>query len=492
MLPINVAKMTPTTTKNKAKVKILVIDDDPKVSWILSEGLSNKFEFVSARDGMEGIQMVATEKPDLILLDIKMPGMSGLEVLERLNKAESRPDVIMVSGHGDTQYVVDSIKLGAAEFVNKPFDVQEIEIHINGVLERSNLKKEVRELRTELESKADAYTGFVGDSQPMVKVKQIIEQVADSELTVLIRGESGTGKEIAARSLHQLSNRSSRPFVKVNCAAIPRDLLEAELFGYEKGAFTGAHKTKQGRFEVADKGTIFLDEIGDMPMELQSKLLQVLEQQEFVRVGGIQNIHVDVRIICATNRNLEVGIQQQSFRDDLFYRLNEITLLLPPLRSRVEDIPLLVEFFLTKYNELYSKDFTRLGDGAMAQLKGFNWPGNVRQLENMIKQVVVRGDETLIGDLIASAGRQPLPDTVATPQTSSSTEAVESTTGSVEEESYSLKSRIGRIVAEEEKKLIREVLNKTNWNRRRAADLLEISYRSLLYKIKDYDLNAIK
>ncbi|HOP07534.1 MAG TPA: sigma-54 dependent transcriptional regulator [candidate division Zixibacteria bacterium] len=475
-------------------MKILVIDDDPKVSWILSEGLSNKYEFVSARDGMEGIQMVSTEKPDLILLDIKMPGMSGLEVLERLNKAESRPDVIMVSGHGDTQYVVDSIKLGAAEFINKPFDVQEIEIHINGVLERCSLKKEVRELRTELESRADAYSGFVGDSQPMLKVKQIIEQVADSELTVLIRGESGTGKEIAARSLHQLSSRSSRPFVKVNCAAIPRDLLEAELFGYEKGAFTGAHKTKQGRFEVADKGTIFLDEIGDMPMELQSKLLQVLEQQEFVRVGGIQNIHVDVRIICATNRNLEVGIQQQSFRDDLFYRLNEITLLLPPLRNRVDDIPLLVNYFLTKYNELYSKDFTRLGDAVTAQLRGFNWPGNVRQLENMIKQVVVRGDESIIGDLIASAGKQPLPDLNTMHQQIAVTgiEDPSMDVGSAAEETYSLKTRIGRIVAEEEKKLIREVLNKTNWNRRRAADLLEISYRSLLYKIKDYDLNAIK
>ncbi|MCK4633105.1 MAG: sigma-54-dependent Fis family transcriptional regulator, partial [candidate division Zixibacteria bacterium] len=295
---------------SKAKTKILVIDDDPKVSWILSEGLSSKFEFVSARDGIEGVQMVSTEKPDLILLDIKMPGMNGIEVLERLNKLERRPEVIMVSGHGDTQFVVDSVRLGAAEFINKPFDVQEVEIHINGVLERNRLRSEVATLKTELDSK-NAYAGFIGDSEPMLKVKSIIEQVADSELTVLIRGESGTGKEIAARSLHQLSNRKNKPFIKVNCAAIPRDLLEAELFGYEKGAFTGAHKNKQGRFELANRGTIFLDEIGDMSMELQSKLLQVLEQQEFVRVGGINNIHVDVRIICATNRNLEEAIQQR-------------------------------------------------------------------------------------------------------------------------------------------------------------------------------------
>jgi len=476
-------------SKTENKIKILVIDDDPKVSWILSEGLSNKFEFVSARDGIEGIQMVSTEKPDLILLDIKMPGMTGLEVLEKLNKAESRPEVIMVSGHGDTQYVVDSVKLGAAEFINKPFDVQEIEIHINGVLERTNLRREVKELRTELETRADAYAGFIGDSEPMQKVKQIIEQVADSELTVLIRGESGTGKEIAARSLHQLSSRSGRPFVKVNCAAIPRDLLEAELFGYEKGAFTGAHKTKQGRFEVADKGTIFLDEIGDMPLELQSKLLQVLEQQEFVRVGGIHNIHVDVRIICATNRNLEVGIQKQTFRDDLFYRLNEITLLLPPLRSRIDDVPLLVDFFRSKYINLYNKEFSDMSPDIMGQLRAFAWPGNVRQLENMIKQVVVRGDESIIVDLIANSGVK-----LVTEAGQSETENVKTAVDipDIPVDSYSLKARIGAIVAHEEKKLIKEVLGKTNWNRRRAAEMLEISYRSLLYKIKDYDLNAIK
>ncbi len=473
--------------KTKEKVKILVIDDDPKVSWILTEGLSSKFSFVSARDGIEGIQMVSTEKPELVLLDIKMPGMSGLEVLEKLNKAESRPEVIMVSGHGQTQYVVDSIKLGAAEFVNKPFDVQEIEIHINGVLERSHLRREVKELKTKLEGES-AYSGFIGDSGPMLKVKAVIEQVADSELTVLIRGESGTGKEIAARSLHQLSRRADRAFIKVNCAAIPRDLLEAELFGYEKGAFTGAHKNKQGRFELADKGTIFLDEIGDMPLELQAKLLQVLEQQEFVRVGGIHNIHVDVRIICATNRDLEAGLRERTFRDDLFYRLNEITLPLPTLRERPEDIPLLVNHFLEKHLKVYGKSLTHLTAEVINQLVAFNWPGNVRQLENMIKQVVVRDDETIIGDLIAAASQQP--GVTAVPNSSLAPVAVAALGG--EEDSLSLKSRIGGIVAREERKLIGEVLNKTNWNRRKAAEILEISYRSLLYKIKDYNLNSTK
>ncbi len=480
--------MVTTMAKTKEKVKILVIDDDPKVSWLLTEGLSEKFEFISARDGMEGIQMVSTEKPDLILLDIKMPGMSGLEVLEKLNKADSRPEVIMVSGHDDTQYVVESIKLGAAEFVKKPFDIDEIEIHLSSVLERRQLRREVRELKDELKSRDDAWSNFVGDSEPMQKVKSIIEQVADSELTVLIRGESGTGKEIAARGLHQLSSRSGRPFIKVNCAAIPRDLLEAELFGYEKGAFTGAHKTKQGRFELADKGTIFLDEIGDMPLELQSKLLQVLEQQEFVRVGGIHNIHVDVRIICATNRNLEEGIQERSFRDDLFYRLNEISLFLPSLRQRPEDVPLLVNHFVEKYNNLYNKDFTGFTPDVQGRLVAFPWPGNVRQLENMVKQVVVRGDESVILDLLASAGGQSAPgadvDSPADPGPADLPGA--------KIDDFSLKDHIGRIVAREERRLIKEVLTRTNWNRRRAADMLKISYRSLLYKIKDYDLNVIK
>ncbi|UCD95240.1 MAG: sigma-54-dependent Fis family transcriptional regulator [Candidatus Zixiibacteriota bacterium] len=468
----------------KDKTKILIIDDDPKVAWILTEGLSTDFDLVSARDGIEGVQMVSTEKPDLILLDIKMPGMNGLEVLEKLNKMPGRPEVIMLSGHGETKNIVQSMHLGAAEFINKPFDVKEVEIHIQTVLEKSHLKREVSNLKTELKSRSH-YEQFIGDSPKMLQVKSIIEQVANSELTVLIRGESGTGKEIVARMIHSLSGRSEEQFTKVNCAAIPRDLLEAELFGYEKGAFTGAHKTKPGRFEVANKGSIFLDEIGDMPLELQSKLLQVLEQQEFVRVGGINNIHVDVRIICATNKNLEEAIQLHQFRDDLFYRLNEITIPLPPLRERQEDVPLLANHFLNRYMELYQKEYPTLSQGTMSKLMDFDWPGNVRQLENFIKQVVVRGDESIVGDLLSSSLK-------AVGQ-SISVESADSDEHENElANSFSLKKRVGHAVAKEEKKLIRDVLNRTNWNRRKAADLLEISYRSLLYKIKEYNLNSAK
>lgn len=299
------------------KAKLLIIDDDPKVSWILRESLESHYDIITASDGIEGIQVASKEKPLLILLDIKMPGMNGIEVLKKLKKSDLQADVIMLSGQGETDTVVEAVQLGAFYFINKPFDVREVDLQLQRALERRGLMKKIDDMERTLVEKS-AWEGFIGDSPRMIEIKNLIEQVADSELSVLIRGESGTGKEIVARMLHQLSARRSHPFIKVNCAAIPRELLEAELFGYEKGAFTGAHKNKPGRFETANRGTIFLDEIGDMSFELQSKLLQVLEQQEFVRVGGINSIKVDVRIICATNRDLEQAIYERQFRDDLF------------------------------------------------------------------------------------------------------------------------------------------------------------------------------
>ncbi len=456
-------------------VSILVIDDDPKVPWILTEGLGNGYDVDSARDGKEGINKIsrapADSRPELILLDIQMPGMNGIEALEKIKSIDGTIDVIMLSGHGDTKNIVESVKRGAAEFINKPFDVKEVEIHIRSVLEKRKLKEELVELREKL--KKSSQESLIGDSAGMTEVKNLIEEVADSELTVLIRGDSGTGKEIVARMIHSRSSRGRAPFIKVNCAAIPRDLLEAELFGYEKGAFTGAHKTKPGRFEVADKGTMFLDEIGDMPMELQSKLLQVLEQQEFVRVGGIENRHVDVRIVCATNRDLEAAIDQGNMRDDLFYRLNEITVNLPPLRERREDIPLLVNHFMEKYSVLYNRPRKELKSETLRQLQNFDWPGNVRQLENLMKQIVVRSDENVIYDTL----KGPIPGSVRKGQVID-----------IIDDDFSMKSKVQQAVSEVEKLLITKVLLKTNWNRRKAAKLLDISYRSLLYKIKEYKI----
>jgi two-component system response regulator AtoC len=473
---------------NENRTKLLIIDDDPKVSWILREGLEDQYDIISASDGYEGIQVASKEKPTLILLDIKMPGMDGLDVLQKLKKADLPSDVIMLSGHDQTQNVVEAIKLGAAEFIAKPFEVREVSIHLENVLKRRSLEREVDYLKGELQAKTN-YENFVGDSPRMLEIKNLIEQVADSELSVLIRGESGTGKEIVARMLHNLSSRHDNPFVKVNCAAIPRELLEAELFGYEKGAFTGAHKNKPGRFEVANKGTIFLDEIGDMSFELQAKLLQVLEQHEFVRVGGINNIKVDVRIICATNQDLEKAILDRTFRDDLFYRLNEITVQLPPLRERPGDVPLLVNHFLDKYNRMYKRDLSGMSAECMEAMVNFSWPGNVRQLENLIKQMVVRQDESVVYDMINKTS-QPVPASTGYANTGGYAQPAAGTDASAN--SFSLKQRISRTVEEEERRLISQVLTKTNWNRRKAAELLEISYRSLLYKIKEYSLNEMK
>ncbi|MCK4272151.1 sigma-54-dependent Fis family transcriptional regulator, partial [bacterium] len=330
----------------KEKIKLLVVDDNPKVVWMLREGLGeDEYEIIDAPNGKVGIQKMIDEQPQVIILDIKLPGMDGMEVLERVRSINRRVEIVMLSGYGETKQIVRAMKLGAADFISKPFDVEEVEIVIRSVLEKSELKKEVLHLRSELEAKREL-DNFVGDSPQILEIKSMIEQVADSELTVLIRGESGTGKEVVARALHRLSSRRKGAFVKVNCAALPRELLEAELFGHEKGAFTGAIKKKPGRFELASRGTIFLDEIGEMSPDLQAKLLQVLEHREFMRVGGIETIQVDVRILCATNRDLETALAQGRIREDLFYRLNEITLLLPVLRERKEDVPLLVEHML--------------------------------------------------------------------------------------------------------------------------------------------------
>ncbi len=478
------------------KTKLLIIDDDPKVSWILREGLKSEYDIMTASDGIEGIQIASKEKPPLILLDIKMPGMNGLEVLKKLKKAGLPSDVIMLSGQGETETVVEAVQLGAFYFINKPFDVREVDLQLQKALERRGLIMKIDVMEQALVAKT-AWDGFIGDSGRMIEIKNLIEQVADSELSVLIRGESGTGKEIVARMLHQLSSRRSHPFIKVNCAAIPRELLEAELFGYEKGAFTGAHKNKPGRFETANKGTIFLDEIGDMSFELQAKLLQVLEQQEFVRVGGIVSIKVDVRIICATNRDLEQAIYDRQFRDDLFYRLNEITVSLPSLRDRLEDVPLLVDHFLRKYGEVYHREHAHVSAACMAAMSEYNWPGNVRQLENLIKQLVVRQDEAVVFESIRNSPDAPTAERparlaragqgyTAPPSSAQSAVAVG------DDKNFSLKDRLSRTIESEEKKLIAEVLRKTNWNRRKAAQILEISYRSLLYKIKEYRLNEVE
>ena len=452
------------------RIKVLIIDDDPEIIWILTEALQEEgYHILSADCGKSGLKIAKAEKPELVLLDIKMPDMNGLEVLEKVKDHSKATAVIMLSAHGETKMVVQAMQYGATDFVTKPFDKDELLITINKVLERRELETQFESLKKKLKSKSE-YEDFIGDSHLIVNVKKMIEQVADTELTVLVRGESGTGKELVTRAIHSMSNRRDKPFVKVNCATLPENLLESELFGYERGAFTGAQRPKPGRFEFAHEGTIFLDEIAEMPTSLQAKLLQVLEEKEFNRLGGKNPVKVDVRIIAATNRDLEEGIKNGSFREDLFYRLNEVAIFLPPLREHKEDIPLIVEYFMEKYTNLYSKEFKSLSANTMALFMKYEWPGNVRELENLIKKIIVLGNEDIVSSII--------------PHDVIEGKVVYKTN----DKFVPLKEISKQAVQKAEKAYIKRALNKTNWNRIQAANLLQVSYRSLLSKIKEYDI----
>ncbi len=470
------------------KETILIVDDEKDMRFYL-ENLITSFGYntASVGSGLEAVQKVKIINPSLIILDLMMPEMDGIEVLKRLKEINGDVPVIMLSAHGHTDNVVKAMKIGASDFINKPFEPEVIEITISQVLERKNLLLEVRRLKEEI-NKQTRYDLVFSSSKKMTDIRSIIEQVAETNITVLVRGESGTGKELVARAIHTTSLRRDKPFVKVLCTALPDNLLESELFGYEKGAFTGAIRRKPGKFELANSGTIFLDEIGDMHPSLQAKLLQVLQDGEFARVGGESDVKVDVRVIAATNKDLDKGVKDGSFREDLFYRLNVVSIVVPPLRERKEDIPFLVEHFLNKYNNQYNKDLKKLSDETMARFTEYNWPGNVRELENMIKRVVILGDEQTVltrfkgldtqGDFHYINETQ-RPKTVRTEQKA------------IPDNGFSLKSVNKRAIAEAEKETIRNILHKTHWNRKEAAEMLEISYKSLLNKIREYELDKV-
>ena len=471
--------MTETTYKGR----ILVIEDEKSMREVLRILLEEEsYHVTTAADGKEGIENLKENIYDLVITDIKMPKADGFEVLKQVTEFSPETLVIIITAFGTTESAVEAMKKGAYDYIHKPFKIDEIRLIVRKAFEKKHLQQELALLREKFQT-SSRVENIIGKSPKMQEFFKLIPRVANSTSSVLISGESGTGKELVAAALHNLSPRREKNFVTINCATFPEGLLESEMFGHMKGSFTGAVYSKVGLFEMADGGSIFLDEIGEMPLELQSKLLQVLEQQEFVRVGGLNTIKVDVRIVCATNRDLEVAISNGTIREDLYYRLNEMTVMLPPLRDRVEDIPLLVQHFVDKYTAAYSRTFSGITPAAMQKLVMFPWPGNVRQLENLIKQVVVRNDEGAIDELTSRpvAGR----NMVAAPAGTGAYVP----TPMPPDTGYSLKKRIDTVVAREERDLIAEVLRKTNWNRRKAADVLEISYRSLLYKIKDYELS---
>jgi len=447
------------------KDTILVIDDEATQVSTLAGFLRKKgYRVEEALSGTDGIDIVRQKVIDLVLTDFKMPDKSGLEVLREIKAINPEVGVVMMTAYGSIESATEAMKQGASDYLTKPIDLDQLEVIVAKALERKRLLSENKRLREQLAEKY-RFVEIQSQSPQMEEVLNRAGRVAASNATVLIRGESGTGKELIARAIHAASPRSSGPFVAVNCAALSEGLLESELFGHEKGAFTGAIRQKRGRFELADGGTLFIDEVGDIPLPVQVKLLRAIQEQSFERVGGTETLRVDVRIVAATNRNLEQMLKEGTFRDDLYYRLNVVSIHIPPLRDRRLDIPLLVDHFLKKYAAENHKPITGVSREAMDLLMKYDYPGNVRELENIIEQAVVLGRDELITT-------EDLPLSVR---------------GMQSEEDFSRGSFEERVAAFE-KHLIRDALERANGVQTRAAELLGMTERHLRYKLKKYGM----
>jgi DNA-binding NtrC family response regulator len=373
--------------------RVLIADDEKNMRWVLSEALQEEgYEVVQAVDGKEALAAIDEQAPDLMVLDHKMPAPDGMEVLRSVRASGLKFPIIMLTAHGNVSTAVEAMKAGATEYLTKPFDLAELKISIEKAIRFAEMSTEVERLREELERDWDV-EGFIASDPKMMEILSTVEKVAPTGATVMVYGESGTGKELIARAIHRLSNRSEKPFVEVHAGALPETLLESELFGFEKGAFTGALTAKPGRFELANGGTIFLDEVGDITLGVQVKLLRVLQERRFERLGGTRSIEVDVRVIAATNRDLQQLIADGAFREDLYYRLNVVPITLPPLRQRPSDIPRLVAHFLDKYEA----GDRSISNEALQALTEYAWPGNIRELENTIERIVILSSDQVIG-----------------------------------------------------------------------------------------------
>ncbi len=462
--------------------KVLVVDDEANLRKVLAAMLRRSgYEVTIASDGEQGLAEFEKNGADIVVTDLVMPKLGGMELLKSINATHPDVPVIIITAHGTVDSAVEAIKLGAFDYITKPFDQSEIQV----VIAKAAKTHEGAERSVKADGKARA--AIIGESVQMQEVFKIIDKVADTPSTVLITGESGTGKELIATALHDGSARRDKPLIKINCAAIPKDLMESELFGYERGAFTGAVTSKPGRFELADTGTLFLDEIGEIPVEMQVKLLRALQESEFERVGGIKTTRVDVRLIAATNRNLQTEIEAGRFRKDLYYRLAVVPIILPSLRERKTDIPQLARHFVEKYNRKLSKKIEGIADDALAALQSYPWPGNIRELENLMERVLLFADGPLITakDLpepVRQGAGHPFGTSAAASNTSTNGEAG-STTGET-----SLKDIVRMKAAELEKDLIAKALEETGGNVTRAAKLLQISRKSLQTKMKEFGL----
>ncbi len=450
---------------------ILVIDDKESMRQMLAKTLESEgFEVDTARDGEGGLDKAKEKRFDLILTDLKLPKMDGLEVLSSIKDLDPEVAVIVMTAYGTIETAVQAIKQGAFDFLTKPFDVDHLHVLIQRALENRRLLAENVLLREELAHNL-GFTEIIGKSEKMKEVTRLVKKVASSDTTVLLLGESGTGKELFARAIHSLSPRKSGPYVAINCAAIPRELLENELFGSERGAYTGAVTRKMGKFEIAEKGTIFLDEIGDLDIALQAKILRVLQEKRFERLGGTKTINIDVRVIAASNFDLKKAIEKKDFREDLYYRLSVFPIHIPPLRERREDIPELADFFIRKYCLEMKKDKKSLSKEALSLMDKYHWPGNVRELENTIERAI-----------ILCEGKKILPEHLAIRLPSNSEIRLREGAGLKEVSQYAQ--------AEAERAMILRVLNQTRGNKRKTAEILKIDYTTLFEKIKKYSIDA--
>ena len=448
------------------KKRVLLVDDEPRVRASLKTVLEPTYEILEAADAAEGLKSFKHDAPDLVLLDVILPGTDGLAALQTMRTENRAIPVIMLTGTKSVKTAVDAMKLGAADYLSKPFDVEELQIVIERALGKQELEQEVRHLRAQVVQRY-AFHNLIGKSPAMQEIYAKIEQVADSRTTVLVTGESGTGKELVAKAIHYNSTRRERPFVALNCAALPETLIESELFGHEKGSFTDATARRVGQFELAHTGTLFLDEIGDLSPATQAKLLRVLQEREFTRVGGVQSIKVDVRIVAATNKNLDEMVRKNQFREDLYYRINVIALYLPPLRERGEDIALLAKHFLAKRIEEEKRPPQEFTKDSLELISHYPWPGNVREMENIIEQAFIwsKGSHVITPEHLPNILRT---DTRST---------------SLRDDTLAGRLSLEKAVMEFEREIILDALKRTTYVQTHAATMLGISRRMLKYRM---------
>ncbi len=453
------------------KKKILIIDDEKDIGWLFSKILKEEgYQVLISLSGIDGISTIKKENPDLVILDLRLPGMDGIETLKEIRRFDKDLLVIVLTGFETVQSAIEAMKLGAYDYLSKPVNIEKIKTTIKDAIRAQCMIKKKGNLGNGINGKI-SFKHIVGESPQMQQVHDLVKRVADHDITVFLKGESGTGKELVARAIHNTSGRKDRPFIVIDCAVLPDTLVESEIFGYEKGAFTGAHERKLGKFELAEKGTVFLDEIGNLTAHTQVKLLRTLQEREIERLGGKKPIKVDFRLIVATNVSLEKAMTAGHFREDLYYRLNVFSISLPPLRERDGDIEMLADYYLKKFGRIFEKNVTKFSPEALDLLTRYSWPGNVRELRNVVETAVLLAADEILPQHFPS-------------KIQNSSEESSRFSNSLKDVGKKAKERA-------EKEVIVRTLGDVNWNKSKAAKMLRVDYKTLFNKIKEYHIQRI-